>query len=455
MVRVGVVQTSTVMFNTPATLTKLQELTKEAVAQGAEIVLFPEAFVGGYVKGLQFDLDEIDGSDGARDEFMRYHNSAITFEGPESQQITDTAREHNVYLVVPVIEKDGGTLYCSVFFYGPDGTKLGRHRKLKPTKSERVVWGQGDGSMLPVFDTPLGRIGSAICWENYMPPLRTRRFLQLIRERVSEVCLRHIICAVFHAPNEENKKHGSSYVIEGDAPGREKAKDNGDATLLFSEFMQLLRGSYVACWDIRDLVFTPALAALILQTLVVSDALRFEAGSCAELTPVQFHNVVRHFSPTSLDIDRCHLHAGQITVGFLRDLRTNRVRQIQFLNMVPVDGGSFPVTDDAIIDFCVQEDAPIGQARRPDGELVVCNGTFTKDLFKRLVEASSVSKRAHPLRIAVSPVRVEDDDLRDFEHRLSHPNGGTQRVYDFPGEQHGAVAAMHLQIVLHADNSSS
>lgn len=73
-----------------------------------------EAFIGGYVKGLRFDLNNIDGSDEAREEFKRYHDSAITYDGQESDVIAEAARENSVYLVVPVIEKDGGTLYCSV-----------------------------------------------------------------------------------------------------------------------------------------------------------------------------------------------------------------------------------------------------------------------------------------------------------------------------------------------------
>jgi nitrilase len=82
------------------------------------------------------------------------------------------AREHRLHLVVGVIERDGGTLYCTVLFFGEDGTFLGKHRKLMPTAAERLVWGFGDGSTLPVFDTRLGRLGAVICWENYMPMLR-------------------------------------------------------------------------------------------------------------------------------------------------------------------------------------------------------------------------------------------------------------------------------------------
>ncbi|KAK6014484.1 hydrolase, carbon-nitrogen family [Ostertagia ostertagi] len=95
------------------------------------------------------------------------------------------ASNYKIIMVVGVIERDGGTLYCSIFYYGPDGY-MGKHRKLMPTELERCIWGFGDGSTMPVFDTPLGKIGGAICWENYMPLYRvtlyskgslTRRFL--------------------------------------------------------------------------------------------------------------------------------------------------------------------------------------------------------------------------------------------------------------------------------------
>ena len=87
-----------------------------------------------------------------------------------------TARAHGIYLVVGVVERDGGTLYCSVIFLAPDGGYLGKHRKIMPTASERLVWGFGDGSTLPVFDTPLGKIGAVICWENYLPLMRAAMY---------------------------------------------------------------------------------------------------------------------------------------------------------------------------------------------------------------------------------------------------------------------------------------
>ena len=86
------------------------------------------------------------------------------------------ARDHAVHLVVGVVERDGGTLYCTALIFGPDGTLLGKHRKLMPTAMERVIWGSGDGSTLPVVATDLGKVGPVICWENYMPLLRTAMY---------------------------------------------------------------------------------------------------------------------------------------------------------------------------------------------------------------------------------------------------------------------------------------
>jgi nitrilase len=83
--------------------------------------------------------------------------------------------------VVGVIEREGGTLYCTVLFFGPDGAYLGKHRKLMPTGSERLVWGFGDGSTMPVFDTPLGRMGAVVCWENYMPLMRAAHYAKGIQ----------------------------------------------------------------------------------------------------------------------------------------------------------------------------------------------------------------------------------------------------------------------------------
>jgi len=97
----------------------------------------------------------------------------VEIPGPAVDTLSEIAKDNDIHLVIGVIERDSGTLYCTVLFFDNLGSYLGKHRKLMPTAQERVVWGQGDGSTLPVYETKVGKIGAVICWENYMPLLRT------------------------------------------------------------------------------------------------------------------------------------------------------------------------------------------------------------------------------------------------------------------------------------------
>ncbi|MBY0559614.1 carbon-nitrogen hydrolase family protein [Hyphomicrobium sp.] len=178
IIKAAVVQAAPVLFDTPKTLSKLANLTREAAGKGAELVVFPEAFVGGYPKGLDFGARLGMRSLEGREDFRRYHESAIDLPGPEAARLGEIARDNRIHLVVGIIERDGGTLYCTAVTYAPSGELISRHRKLMPTALERLVWGFGDGSTIGVVDTPLGRIGSVICWENYMPLLRTAMYAQ-------------------------------------------------------------------------------------------------------------------------------------------------------------------------------------------------------------------------------------------------------------------------------------
>jgi nitrilase len=172
----AVVQAAPVVFDLPRSLAKTQGLVAEAAARGARLVLFPEAFLSAYPRGLDFGAVVGARSDRGRDDFRRYWESSVDVPGPVVTALGETAREHRVFLVIGVVEREGGTLYCSVLFFAPDGSYLGRHRKVMPTGSERLVWGFGDGSTLPVFDTPLGKLGSLICWENYLPLARAAMY---------------------------------------------------------------------------------------------------------------------------------------------------------------------------------------------------------------------------------------------------------------------------------------
>jgi nitrilase len=175
-VRAAVIQAAPVVFDVRRTLDKLAALAHEAAKRGAQLALFPEAFVTAYPKGLSFGAHVGSRTPAGREEFRVYYESAIDVPGPATQFMGGVARSTGLFLVVGVIERAGGTLYCTVLFFGPDGALLGKHRKLVPTAMERIVWGQGDGSTLTVLDTPLGRLGAVICWENYMPLLRTAMY---------------------------------------------------------------------------------------------------------------------------------------------------------------------------------------------------------------------------------------------------------------------------------------
>jgi nitrilase len=178
MVKVAVVQAGSVLFDTPATLAKLKQFARQAAADGAKLILFPEAFVGGYPKGESFGAVVGSRSAEGRDLFRRYFESAIAVPGPETTQMGETAAEIGAHIVTGAIERDGGTLYCAVLHFDETGALIGKRRKLMPTASERLIWGMGDGSTLDVAATPHGRVASVICWENYMPMLRMAMYAQ-------------------------------------------------------------------------------------------------------------------------------------------------------------------------------------------------------------------------------------------------------------------------------------
>ncbi len=177
-IRVAVVQDAPVVFDREATLAKTNQLMESAANTGARLVLFPEAFVSGYPKGLDFGARLGMRFPYGRADFLRYWESAVEVPGEATDILGRAAKEHGLHLVIGVIERDGGTLYCTALIFSDQGKLMGKHRKLMPTAMERLVWGFGDGSTMQVFDTPVVKIGAAICWENYMPLFRTYMYSQ-------------------------------------------------------------------------------------------------------------------------------------------------------------------------------------------------------------------------------------------------------------------------------------
>ena len=175
-VRVAAVQASACPFDTNRAVEMVCSMTAEAAKEGSRLILFPEAYVGGYPWGLAFGTAVGGRSEVGRSVFGRYWESAIDVPGPEVERMCQVAGDFGVWLCVGVIERDStystGTLFCTLLYFGPNGELLGKHRKLKPTAAERLIWGEGDGSTLTTVETDFGRVGGLICWENYMPLAR-------------------------------------------------------------------------------------------------------------------------------------------------------------------------------------------------------------------------------------------------------------------------------------------
>jgi nitrilase len=175
LVKAACVQAEPVVLDREATLAKLERLTAEAAEQGAELVVFPEAFIPVYPSSVWAKHFAGWADDRSKATFARIAAEAVAVPGPAADRLAATAKEHGVWLVTGVTEVDPdrpGTLYNTLLYHSPDGELALRHRKLVPTNHERLIWGPGDGSGLRAIATDLGRLGGLICWENYMPLAR-------------------------------------------------------------------------------------------------------------------------------------------------------------------------------------------------------------------------------------------------------------------------------------------
>lgn len=205
--KVAVVQAAPVLFDREATIEKACGLIEQAAVQGARLILFPEAFIPAYPRGLAFGTVVGSRSPVGRRTWQRYWENTVEVPGPATKKLGDAAKKANVFLAIGVIERDtqrsNGTVYCTLLYFGPDGRLLGKHQKLKPTGGERLIWGEGDGSTLTVIETEVGRIGGLICWENYMPLARMAIYNKGVEIYLAptadardtwQATLRHIAC---------------------------------------------------------------------------------------------------------------------------------------------------------------------------------------------------------------------------------------------------------------------
>ena len=181
MSKLAIVQKSPAFLDKQKTIALAVDTVEEAAGNGAEIIVFTETFIPGYPTwiwrlrpGGDWNLSE--------QLHFRLLKNAVVMESNDLDSLYAAAKKHNVTIVCGIEERDSqlsqSTIYNTVIVIGPDGTLLNRHRKLMPTNPERMVWGFGDASGLNVVDTPVGRVGTLLCWENFMPLARYALYSQ-------------------------------------------------------------------------------------------------------------------------------------------------------------------------------------------------------------------------------------------------------------------------------------
>jgi nitrilase len=224
--KAAVVQAASLPTDPAGSALKGAGLIREAAAAGARLIVFPEAFLGGYPKGASFGTPVGMRKPEGRADYQRYHEGAVSLDGPEVQTIIDAVAETDAFVVMGVIERDGGTVYCTALFFDGARGLVAKHRKLMPTGAERLIWGFGDGSTLPVIETSLGRIGAVICWENYMPMLRMAMYDQGI--------------SIYCAPTADDRDGWAATMRHIALEGR---------CFVLSSCQHITRGAYPADYD--------------------------------------------------------------------------------------------------------------------------------------------------------------------------------------------------------------
>jgi len=173
-IKIGCVQACPVIFDKQKTLDKAEHYIKKAADDGVQLLVFPESFIPAYPAGMGFGTVVGSRTEAGRDQFREYWEQSVDVPGPETKRLSRLSKKRGMYIVMGITERDvtSKTLYCTLLYFSPKGGLMGKHRKLKPTAAERLVWGDGDSTTLSTFITDIGKIGGLICWENYMPLAR-------------------------------------------------------------------------------------------------------------------------------------------------------------------------------------------------------------------------------------------------------------------------------------------
>ena len=206
-IRVAVAQVASVFADKDASIAKAIDVIREASQEGADLIVLPEAMIPGYPRGFTYGAYVGNRTAAGRKDFARYWKASMSLCPAETRPLQQAAKDAGAYVVLGISERSDtgnrGTLFNTLLYLGPKGDILGKHRKLMPTASERLIWGNGDGSTLITVDSPFGRIGGLICWENYMPLARMAMYAKGVSIYLAptadhreswQATLRHIAC---------------------------------------------------------------------------------------------------------------------------------------------------------------------------------------------------------------------------------------------------------------------
>lgn len=179
-IKAGVVQATPALFDIEKTIEIVLHWLEKAVEEKCELVLFPESFIPCYPRGLNFDAFIGQRSDKSRNNWLEYWENSLDLNSAQLARLSAGIKKAGIYVALGVTEREslGGSLYCTLLYFAPDGSLIGKHRKIKPTGLERYIWAESDGKGLVSFDTTVGKIGGLICWENYMPLARQAMYQQ-------------------------------------------------------------------------------------------------------------------------------------------------------------------------------------------------------------------------------------------------------------------------------------
>ncbi len=265
IVKVAVIQASPEFFNKSKTLAKSIKLIESAKKPGAQLLVFPEAFIPAYPRGFNFGIHIGNRKATGKELWQIYFENSMEIPGKETEILAKEAKKNNLYISMGVVEKAGGSLFCTNLLFGPEGKLLGKHQKLKPTAGERYIWGEGDGSTLNTYDTEIGVIGGLICWENYMPLARMAMYQKGVQLYIAPTAdqreewqhtIQHIAlegrCFVLSCNQFVNKDMIPEEYLIKDGIKRDKNLESRGGSLIVSPVGEILAGPL---WDQEGILY--------------------------------------------------------------------------------------------------------------------------------------------------------------------------------------------------------